>query len=127
MDGNYEVLLDGQRVGRILVSREGLYYRFRCHCALSSDTVCKVQCGDISIGILVPVDDGFGLDIKLPVKRFAQVNEPFRIVPNRAVLEGKFIPICPEEPFAYLERLKDAYLVRRNGQLGMIIQEKAGM
>ena len=38
-------------------------------------------------------------------------------------LEGKFIPIKPEEPFAYIERLKDAYLVQREERIGICIKE----
>lgn len=45
---------------------------------------------------------------------------------NRPALAGRFIPIKPEEPFAYIERLKDAYLVRQDGQVGIIIKEEAG-
>ena len=126
MDGIYDVILDGQPVGKMEVGREGLYYRFRCFCKLSHESVCNVQWGDVPIGILIPVGNGFGLETKLPAKRFTKKEETFRVIPNRVVLEGKFVPICPEEPFAYLERLKEAYLVHRNGQVGIVIQEKAG-
>ena len=35
----------------------------------------------------------------------------------------KFIPISPEEPFAYIERLKKSYLVRKGEQVGIEIPE----
>ena len=47
------------------------------------------------------------------------------MIPDRPVPEGKFVPIFPEEPFAYLERLEDAYLEKRNGYLGVVIQESS--
>ena len=78
------------------------------------------------MGVLVPEGDAFVLDTRLPVKRIGEGDFGFRVVPNRPVLDGRFIPIKPEEPFAYLERLKDAYLTRQDGQLGVIIREKAG-
>ena len=126
MEGFFEVYLHGQPVGKAEVRREGLYYRFRCRCRLSSQSVCHLEANEVSLGILVPMGDGFGLDTKLPVKRFRDETWDFQIMPNRPVLEGRFIPIKPEEPFAYLERLKSAYLARRDGQVGIVIKENAG-
>ena len=126
MEGEYEIKLGNRPMGKVRVTREGLYYRFRCRCQLTGDSVCKVMAEDISLGILVPQGDGFVLDTKLPVKRFGEGCTDFQIQPNRPVLDGRFIPIKPEEPFAYIERLKNAYLTRQNGQLGVVIREKAG-
>lgn len=126
MEGYYEIKLGDRPVGKAQVTREGLYYRFRCSCKLEQTSVCRVAVGDVSLGILVPQGNGFGLDTKLPVKRFGEGIPEFRVVLNRPVLEGRFIPLSPEEPFAYIQRLKDAYLARQGGQLGVIIREKAG-
>lgn len=116
-------MLWDKTVGRVCVSREGLYYRFRCQCQLPKDTVCRVTAGKESLGILVPTGEGFELDTKLPVKRFDAGIPEFRLSPNKPVLEGKFIPIKPEEPFAYLERLQEAFLVRRGDEIGICIKE----
>ena len=35
-------------------------------------------------------------------------------------------PIYPEEPFSYIARLKDAFLARQNGQIGVVIKEIQG-
>ena len=119
----YEVFLWDDPVGTVQVSREGLYYRFRCRCQLPEDTVCRVTAGRESLGILVPAGDGFELNTKLPVKRFGDTAPEFRLVPNKPVLEGKFIPIKPEEPFSYIERLQDAYLLRKGDEVGICIKE----
>ena len=37
--------------------------------------------------------------------------------------QGKYIPLSPEEPFRYLSRLKQSYLERRNGKVGIVIKE----
>ena len=123
MEGIYEIMLWDDPVGKVEVTREGLYYRFRCRCDLTEDTVCRVMAGKESLGILVPAVEGFELDTKLPVKRFGVGVPEFRLSPNKPVLEGKFIPIKPEEPFAYLERLQDAFLVRRGDEIGICIKE----
>ena len=126
MEGIYEIKLGDMPVGQAEVTREGLYYRFRCRCQLEDHSVWRVCVGDFSLGILVPEGDAFVLNTKLPLKRFGTGNADFTILTNRPVLKGKFIPIKPEEPFAYIARLKNAYLVRQEGQIGVMIKEKAG-
>ncbi len=125
MEGVYEIKLGDKPVGKAQVIREGLYYRFICRCRLEIDAVCRVCAGEISLGVLVPEGEDFVLDTRFPVKRLGEENLGFRVVPNRPVLDGRFIPIKPEEPFAYIERLKDAYLVRRNGQVGVVLRDMA--
>ena len=127
MEGSHEILLWDRPVGKADVRREGLYYRFSCRCDMAEDTLCRVTVGTENLGILVPVRGGFGLETKVPVKRFAGVTPEFRLIPNKPVVSGKFVPIKPEEPFAYIERLKNAYLATRNGQIGVVIKEEAGV
>ena len=85
-------------MGRVLVERQGLYYIFRCRCTLSGETAFRLfaSCGEKQedLGVLVPMGNFFGLDTT------------------------HFAPISPEEPFAYLQRLKDAYLAEKDGQIG---------
>ena len=70
----------------------------------------------------MPVNDGFGLNTKLPAKRFGNGNVEFLLVPKYEKENGIFVPIYPEEPFAYISRLKEAYLVRKAGQTGLLIK-----
>ena len=74
------------------------------------------------LGILVPVDGGFGLDTSVPIKKLGQGTPSFSLVPKTAALEGTFVPIVPEEPFAYLSRLKNAFLAKKEGQVGAVLQ-----
>ena len=126
MEGTYDVYLGTEAVGKVTVTREGLYYCFMCSCRLSG-TVCKlkVTCDDNEtvLGTLVPMGTAFGIHTKVPVKRLGKGKARFSVLPNKPVMTGKFVPICPEEPFAYLERLKDAYLELRNGQIGIVITQ----
>lgn len=132
MEGYYGVSFGNKNVGKVQVLRQGLYYRFVCRCALSGDVVCrlKVVCGgkEENLGIVVPMDDGFGLDTKLPVKRIGEGNMEFYLAPKgvaeaeRIQPAGQFVPIYPDEPFAYIARLKQAFFARQNGQVGVIIK-----
>lgn len=129
MEGNYALRFGGQAVGKVLVTREGLYYRFHCRCRLSGGVVCKVmvRCGNASesLGILAPEGDGFSLTTRMPVKRFGEGTPEFTVAPNRPEQKGSFAPIYPEEPFTYIEKLKNAFLVRQNGQPGILLPEDA--
>ena len=123
MEGIYEIRLGDRPVGTAAVTREGLYYRFQCRCRLETDSVCKVEAGDVRLGVLVPEGEEFVLNTRLPIKRFPEKLADFRIRSDRPVLQGRFIPIKPEEPFAYIERLKDAYLTRQEGQVGIVLRD----
>ena len=126
MEENYGVYFGSRLAGKLQVQRQGLYYRFTCRCRLSGDVVCRlrVTCGDRreSLGVVVPMDGGFGLDTRLPVKRLGEGEMVFTLVPKHGVPEGTFVPIYPEEPFAYIERLKKLS-VRKGEQVGSCVQE----
>lgn len=127
LEGNYGVYFGSQLVGKVQVQRQGLYYSFRCRCKLSGDIVCRLSVRSSgkqeSLGIVVPMDGGFGLDTKLPVKRLGEGEMIFFLGPKHEASAGQFIPISPEEPFAYISRLKKAYLVRQYGQMGILLSK----
>ena len=76
---SYLIHFGKEPVGKVRVSRQGLYYCFQCRCNPSEDTVARliVANGSFSenLGILVPMGNGFGLDTRRPVKLFT--NEEF--------------------------------------------------
>lgn len=127
LEGNYGVYFGNQPAGKVQVLRQGLYYRFICRCKLTGEVMCRlcVACGGQreSLGVVVPMDGGFGLDTKLPAKRLGEGKPEFTLVPKHEVSQGTFVPIYPEEPFAYIERLKESYLTRKNGQVGIMLRE----
>jgi len=127
---DYEVFFGKDKAGKVQVLREGLYYRFICRCRISGEVVCRlvVRCGENqeNLGVVVPVGDGFGLDKRIPVKHLGDGEMQFSLIPKTGLPEGKFVPIYPEEPFSYIARLKDAFLARQNGQVGILIKEKQG-
>lgn len=126
MEENYGVYFGNQLAGKVQVLRQGLYYRFICRCKLTGDVVCRlgVSCGDKreNLGVVIPMDGGFGLDTKIPAKRLGEGKMEFYLIPKHDIPTGKFVPIYPEEPFAYIERLKDAYLAKKDGQVGAVIK-----
>ena len=127
MEGNYAVTFGQAPVGKVQVQKQGLYYRFTCRCRISGDVVCRLvaRCGEKqeNLGIVVPMDGGFGLDTKIPVKRLGEGSVEFSLVPRHEIAMGTFVPICPEEPFAYIRRLKNAYFEKRYGQAGVVLRD----
>lgn len=126
MDAYYPVYFGGEQVGKVQVIKQGLYNRFICRCRLAGDKVCRlyVRCGESleKLGVLVPVDEGFGLDTRIPAKRFADAPMEFELrCAEEKKPEKTFVPIIPEEPFSYLSRLKNAFLVKQAGKIGIIL------
>lgn len=126
MEGNYTVWLGREAVGQAIVERQGLYYWFRCRCQLNSEVICRVtvSCGGSheSLGILIPAGKEYVLTKRLPVKLFSGIPE-FWITPKQPQKSGFYVDIYPEEPFRYIAKLESAYLDKRQGGMGIRIEE----
>lgn len=127
MQENYDVRFGNRVVGNVCVQKQGLYYSFCCRCVLSGDVICRLQVQSaktkIDLGILVPIGHGFGLDTKIPVKRLDKESVEFIIVPKHIKSPGMLVPVYPEEPFAYIGKLKDAFLVKKGDGMHICIKE----
>lgn len=125
MLGNYDIFLGGEKIGKAQISREGLYYRFRCCCELTGDVIYRltVTCAGKTenLGILVPDGDAFRLEKRLPVSRFSQGEVLIRAIPGRPDKRGIFAPVHPDEPFGYISRLQNARMERRGDVVGVLI------
>lgn len=125
--GTYDICLGTSAVGRASVEKQGLYYRFSCRCNLTGATMQRVMvaCGEnkVDLGICVPMGDCFGLDKRVPCKQLGEGKPEFFLTPRPGHRNGKFVPVYPEEPFAYMSRLKGAFLEIRNGQMGIVLGE----
>ncbi len=127
MEGIYDVVFAGEKVGRMQVQRQGLYYRFVCRCddftQQMYDVILQIGEQTLRLGMLVPKNGQWVLDAKLPVKRLGQGRPDFYLKPKHAPMPENFIPLHPQEPFGYLRKLENAYLASRNGSLGIVIKE----
>ena len=129
LNGIYDIYQGSNKIGKVEVRQEGLYYRFLCCCDLTGEVMYRicVTCGGKSenLGIPVPEGDCFRLSAKLPVSRFAKDTPEFRAIPRHPENpSGLWTPISPEVPFDYIQRLQNAVLERRGGQLGILISDK---
>ena len=125
MEGIHGVYFGERLCGKVQVQKENLYYRIICRCKINSELVCRLRVqfenGMENVGILTPVEDGFGLCTRLPVKRFLDKPIKFVLTPVSEGRKGQYIPILPEEPFGYIEKLKTSYLAKKDGSYGVLI------
>ena len=130
MDGTYDVFWGSEVIGQARVERRGLYYHFDCRCKLTGEGICRVtvSCGGHheNLGILIPAGDDFVLSRKLAAKRLGIGKPEFRVLPRHQKTKVTFIPVYPDEPFRYLNRLQNAFMEVRNGQRGVSIPEMEG-
>ena len=125
MEGTYDVMLGTQPLGSVTVRRHGLYWHFSCCCDLSGEVMydLTVQVGNhtVKLGLLTPAGGKFECNTKVPMKQFAQGTPVFSLRARRNGAQGLFLPVRPEEPFAYLHRLEEAYLASQNQQIGILL------
>ncbi len=127
MVGSYEIRQGTRTVGTVTVAQEGLYYLFSCRCRLSGEVmhrlVVTTEKGRVDLGVCVPMDGAFGARKRVACKQFGKGEPQFALLPKHERMQGKFVPIYPEEPFAYMTRLKNAFLATQGGQVGLVIAE----
>ena len=123
MENCYEVYFGREAAGKVQLLQQGLYYRVICRCIVPGNQVYRLIAlvGDKreSIGVMVPEGDGFILDKKIPAKRLEGGRLRFLASSGGAGVDGSFVPICPEEPFQYIDRLKNAFLESEQGKIGI--------
>ncbi len=112
------------------MQQEGLYWKIQCRCKLSGEVIYKVHMNSgnrsVDLGVLVPGRECFEIDTRIPVKRIGTGDFSFQALPRNSNPTGKFVPIYPDEPFAYIQSLQKAYLQVRNGQVGVVMPEIIG-
>lgn len=128
MDGNYDIFRGGEKIGKAQIKKEGLYYRFRCCCALTGEVIYRLTatCGGKTenLGILIPDGDAFRLEKKLPVSRFPMGEPVIQAVPGNPDKTGLFAPVKPDEPFRYLAEIESARMERRGEEIGVVIEDQ---
>ena len=68
------------------------------------------------------MEGGFGLNTRLPAKQLGQGIPEFTLTPKQQKTSGLIFPVYPEEPFAYIGKLKSAYLMKQGERLGICIK-----
>lgn len=127
MEGTYDVMLGPEKRGTVTVTAQGLYWVIQCRCRLYSDVMQNLVVrtgGNYTIlGLLVPEGGSYYLRTRIAKKELPKF-DGFSLRPRHEKMQEDFYPIKPEVPFAYLGRLEDAYLVRKGGEIGLVLNKK---
>ena len=127
MEDFYEVQDGNAVVGKVQLIRQGLYYRVICRCYLLDNLVRRLYVvhdgSRENLGVLVPEGDGIVLDRKIPAKKLQHDALRFILSTGGNKMEGKIIPVSPEEPFLYIDRLQNAFLETENGKVSIRLAE----
>ena len=116
----YKIFINHEAVGNAEVSREGLYYRFRCSCTLPDNGIYRVFVNDGTItkdlGICVPVGDRFTLSSRVPIKYLPGNDFTFSLIPKSSE-----IPVSTDKPFSHLDKLENSKFQNTDGQAAILI------
>ena len=128
MEGTYDVMLGSEKMGTVTVSRQGLYWHFFCSCVLSGevmyDLVVRLDGRQEKLGLLSPAAGKFELRTKIAAKKLGEGSPVFILRARHSAPDGLFVPVRPEEPFAYLSRLQSAYLRMQEQQIGIVLPDE---
>ena len=101
MEDKFEVLFDGNPVGKAEVVKQGLYYIISGRCRMNIPEMCRLvvrwKDGWENLGIMLPEGDGFCLNKKIPVKHIGAGPYSFVLVRLSESPEGILFPKY-EEP-----------------------------
>ena len=118
MDNRYSIYLGKDKVGEVVVMREGLYYMFQCHCHLPSMPIyCAVlqnNNAQFNLGVCVPDGNIFRVNKRIPAKLFDKPEFSFFLIEKQRN-STKVVSVDPQKPFRYLEELENAYFGQSNG------------
>lgn len=127
MEATYEILLGDDPVGTTSITKKGLYYEIVCVCNLSGHVPFRIEMrtsdAHIDLGLCYRKGEKIGLKTRVSVKQVGSAPFRFVAVPHKEYIERSFIPIRPEEPFAYIKRLENAYLTYRNKVPGICFKD----
>ena len=127
MIGNHRILFGDGQVGVANVVREGMFYKISCKCDVDQDLPAHVEAlwqeQKIDLGLCVRMDSEMGLITRIHVNKVPQYIPLFRVAIKQRKEKGCFVPIHPEEPFRYLQRLNSAWLAKEGEELGIMLQD----
>ena len=125
--GEYAVLFGSERIGTATVTKQGLFYCITCKCRISGSVPVRVRVigeREVDLGLCVPMGEAFGLKATIPIKSVGSGDLTFFAAAKHRAAQELMI-VSADEPFRYIARLKDAYLVKRENGVGITFRTTA--
>ena len=112
---NYMIYDDCKVVGSAKIMKEGLYYHIQCFCKPKDMKLYEVWiCSEdrrISVGVCVPVEDGFFAEKRIPQKEIETVNLRFVLMLRNA--QNATYRIECHKHFPGLRNIENARLIKQ--------------
>ena len=125
----HNVFLSDRIIGNVRVTKEGLYYRFQCHCDLPDNEIFRLFAQGskqrIDLGILAPDKVGYSIIKKVPIKEFGEELLSFQVWPQEQMKSRAYssVVVYPDRPFDYISKLPSARLNIENGNYCVLLQK----
>lgn len=122
----YPIYNGEDTVGTARVSKEGLYYRIQCTCGLVGGAPFRITVKaehPVDLGLCIPNGNIAGLEARIPMKKLGEGNLSFYIGTQNEKQQENWYPVSPDEPFPYIAKLQTAYMVSREGSVGIAFKE----
>lgn len=122
----YDVFMSGKIIGNVNVTKEGLYYVFRCRCDLPDAEIFRLiaENGEhvTDFGVLMPGKEGYTLLKKIPVKKFGVEPLSFRVTSQKQHTYES-IPVYENRPFEFISKLTGARMHFDKGNYYILLQK----
>lgn len=109
---SFVICRDGKAFGTAQCFREGLYFRISVRCPESVRIFLHGEKNILDLGICVPMDNQFGIETRVPVKRIGE-----RVMD--ILTEETFYPVSQDKPFSRLYQLRSSVFTVLEGSYGV--------
>jgi hypothetical protein len=128
MDQAFDITLQGEKVGQMLMKRQGTYYMLEGLCDFPTNVryQLNLQCGTNTycLGICVPYGNQMGVRTRIKVSTIGERNPVFYISQMMDTAREAFFPVNSGAPFGYVHRLTKGFFAVRKGERGIVIPLK---
>lgn len=126
MEEVFDAWLEDICAGQVYLKKEGLFYCINCR--INPPAIKKYRLTvrnedmEYDLGLFVPCENGMVITTRIPEKRFLKGNIKFNVVKDQRNPQKVFVPICAEEPFAYIDKLDNTTLAKEKGKIGVYME-----
>ena len=121
----YPVLLHDKDVGMVKIEREGMFYKVLYQCSFPDHQIYRMMLAYddtlIDLGVCVPSKNIYHSAGRLPCKNIDTEKLSFYLTTGKVKANG--IPVETGKPFAYLDKLDNAYLVTDHETTRIVIDQ----
>ena len=107
----FSIFKNGVPYGEASIERQGLYFQIRCFCRSPERIILKWAGGERDLGLCVPMDEGYGIQTRIPAKYLGNDNLQFLTLTKENIF-----PIGEDVPFMQLSYLREGTLIYQQGR-----------